>query len=316
MLEHAGIPLRHAAVAATREELRSTAAPFFLGEEPYEVPAVLVEPRDGEPLWLFAGSPRHAPAGLVPGPRMGAPAILLSPAPEHTRLPGGQPELATGPRVSAEIALDGDSASMRSTVVLRGTAGLVAAEDVRNMEASVQQIVGRQIAGQIFPGWTLQEVDLVDLQSKGRPLTLRGLLSRQRALESAGEIKLLGLPLAKSELMARYGDRDERTLPLQLNELSSSLWEAIVDPGEGYRFTEVPETVRVRHMLIEYELSFRLDAGRMVIRRELVQRPGTVAASQFGAWRELLRKLDVAEETNLRLAPATVPENQASTLRR
>ena len=74
-----------------------------------------------------------------------------------------------------------------------------------------------------------------------------------------------------------------------------------MDPGAHYRFLEVPNAVRVRHMLMEFALTYRRDGERMIIRREVVQRPGTIPPSQFGEWRDLLRRLDLAEEASLRL---------------
>ena len=303
MLQIAGVPFRHAAVAAVREELRTGASPFFLGSERYEVPSARVEPRDAEPLWLFAGTPRHAPLGLVPGNRMGAPALLLqAPGAEHTRLPGGRPETQLGARVLATVTLGQEGGgTMEADALLRGQGGLAAAEEVRNLEGNVQKVVARQIAGQIFEGWTLSEVSLTNLDHNGEPLGVRAVLTRGRALEPAGEVSLLGLPMGKSQFLARLGDREERVLPLRLTEMASSSWEITVDPGDHYRFLEVPETIRLRHMLMEFALTYRLDGGRMVIRREVVQRPGVIPPSQFGEWRGLLRRLDLAEETNLRL---------------
>lgn len=303
MLELAGVPFRHAAVAAVRDEMRTEALPLFAGSERYEVPAVRVEPAGEQPIWLFAGAPRHAPLGMISAEQLGAPAMLLSvPDAEYTRLPGGLPEVLLGVRVEAQVTIGDDAgATMRAQAHLRGTNGLRGAEDVRNYEGTVQEVVGRQLTGQLFPGWTLGGAELLNLDEKGEPLGIRSDLTRTGALEPAGDVFLLDLPLPKSQLLARFGDRDERSLPLHLTDMTSSSWSVTVDPGDAYRFAEVPAPFRTRHPLVELSLTYRRDGQRLVIRREMVQRPGTIPPSEFGEWRALLRRADTAEDKRLRL---------------
>lgn len=303
MLEQAGVPVEHAAVAATCEELDPRATPLFLGTESYEVPAVRVSPRDGQPFWLFAGSPRFVPLGFIPIQQLGAPALVLGPsAVEQTRLPRGRPELLTGLSVRGALQLrEGGGATMKAQGALRGAGGYRATEQLRVVEEDVQKVVARQIAGSMFEGWTLRAVELEGLDENGRTLVATAELERRRALEPAGEELLLPLPLAKSDFLRSFGDRGERTTPLRLAGMTASSWEISVDPGEHFAFLEIPPPVRVRHLLMDFNLTFERDGDRVVIRREVVQRPGTIPTSQFAEWIELLRRLDLAEETNLRL---------------
>ncbi len=303
MLRAAGVPLTDAAVAPRSEELDSDPTPFFLGGDDYSVPAALVRPREADPVWLFVDTPRHTPAGFIPYDRLGAPAVLLNgTGTEMVRVPSGRPERQVGFAVTAEISLTADgNASMTATGRLRGAGGYEAAEQLRTVEENVQQVVARQLASQIFRGWTIQGVSLTGVKEKGQPLTARAQLEKRRVLEPAGDLLLLNLPVGETSFFRRWGDRGERTLPFRLTELNANSWEVRIDPGEGYRFAEIPAPVRLRHMLIDFSLTFERDGDALVVRREFTQKPGTIPPAQFAEWLDLLRRLDLAEDANLKL---------------
>ena len=305
MLQAAGVPYDHAVVARTQEDLSGAPVPFFLGEQQYEVTAVRVAPGDGPPFWLFADSPRYYPPGEIPADRLRAPGLLLAEGgAEPVRLPGGSPVASTGFEVRAVLQLEQDGrASMKATGRLRGAIGFQASEQMRTAEDNVRNVVARQVVGRMFEGWTITDAKLTGLTPPGQPLQTRAVLSKGRALESAGDRLLLNLPLTKTEFLATMGDRAERRLPMRLDRFNASSWEVAIDPGDHYRFTSLPAPVRVRHHLIDFSLTYRRDSHRVIVRREVVQHPGTVAPSQFAEWLDLLRKLDLAEDANLELAP-------------
>jgi len=303
MMELAGLRAQRAVVADRRELFTGRTTPFFTGYDSYQIPAMRVQPDGGAPFWLLADSPRYAPAGLIPYRRAGAPAILLQPGgAELTRLPLGRPDLDTGIAVSADVVLGAEGgAVMTATGTLRGAEGYYAADQVRAAEENIRQLIARRVAGQFFPGWTISSAELRGITEKGTPLGVHTVLERQRATEAAGDVALLALPSGESQFLARYGDRGTRTLPLVLTDMASSSWEITVDPGAHFRFVAMPPNVRVRHMLMDFTLSFRRDGDKIIIRRNYVQHAGTIPVSQFAEWIELLRRLDLAETTKLEL---------------
>jgi hypothetical protein len=76
-----------------------------------------------------------------------------------------------------------------------------------------------------------------------------------------------------------------------------------VDPGDAYRIAEVPADLVIRHPLLEYAQTFRMDGARLVVRRDFLQRPGRLAPNQFGEWLDILRRIDLGEDGKVRLAP-------------
>jgi hypothetical protein len=52
---------------------------------------------------------------------------------------------------------------------------------------------------------------------------------------------------------------------------------------------------------LDYELSYRLDDGRLWLRRDVVVQAWEIAPAQFGEWLALLQRLDRAEQSVLEL---------------
>lgn len=302
LLREAAVPIQHAICARERETMSALAEPFFAGEDNYEVMAVRIEPRDGDPVWLFADEPRHWPLGRIPTMRQGAPALMLGEdGPLLVRLPGGEAG-DEGTALQATVTLGADAdASLSGTIAVQGWVGFLLADRLRNMKDNVQQLVARQFIGQVLEGWRITELDLAPLRQTGNPLRARGTLTRRGALEKTGEHWLLKLPLSRSELLDQFGDRGNRTLPLRLTSSYADSWDVVVDPGEHYRFLEVPATTRVRQLLLDYQLSFHREGDKLRIRRVARLEPGTIVPSQFDEWLRLLRRLDLAEELQLRV---------------
>ncbi len=303
LLRAAGIPGTLALCCAEREALREPPG-FFLGDDPHRLHAYRIEPAGAEPLWLFADLPRHVPLGVVPAQRLGASALLLRPE-GRTRvpLPGGDPLREQGLAIGGHVTLAKDGqCRLEVEVTVRGVDGLGAKEQIRNLEENVQQVVARQLAGEIFAGWRLQTIALVGLDQAGKPLQAKGTFTKTGALKQAGESWLLPLPLARGKHVGNLGDRGQRTLPYVLRQDNAQVWEITLDLGEGYRLVELPEDTNITHPLLEYEQTFRFEGNRVHIRREFRQHTGRLAPGLFAEWMALLRRLDLIEEANLRLA--------------
>ncbi len=304
LLREAGVPLRFAAVAPQADALDRSAPSLFTGDEQHTLDAVRIEPSDGPPVWIFADSPRYWPLGRIPSERLGAAALLLDVGTwQAVRIPGGDPAADEGIAVRGTLTLDAEgNASCSMVLTFRGVDGFGAADQLRDRDANVRQLAARQVAGQVFPGWRPQDVQL-DLEPAGQPLLARGKLTKARATSAAGDASLLDLPLPKGNWFARFGDRAERSQPLALSMLTAASVEVAIDAGPALRIAELPADVHVEHPLLDYALTFARDGARIVVRREYLQRPGRLPAAQFGEWLGLLRTLDLAEDTKLRLLP-------------
>ncbi len=303
LLRAAGVPLRLATAARTIDALRDEAPPLFFGETEYGVDAARVEPQDGHAVWLFEDDPRYWPLYRMASDRMGAPALLLDAGGwTPTHVTAGNPASEDGFEVRGEVALDAKgTATFRVRGTLRGREGFAAADQLREREDNIRKLAARQVASQVLEGWAPKSVDLV-VADKTEPLGLVGELIKRRAVSAAGDVSLLDLPLGKHGWLAAYGDRAERKQPLALTSINAASWEVTIDPGQAFRITELPADTLVRHALIEYAQTFRLVDGKLTVRREYLQRPGRLEPALFGEWLDLLRRLDLAEETKVKLA--------------
>jgi hypothetical protein len=302
LLRAAELPLTLGTCAATIDAMRSEAAPLFAGEDDYGIDVVRVEPRDGAPVWLFQDDPRYLPLGQLPAERMGAPAILfvgdqLLPV----RIPGGDPASADGMEIHGRATLDAQGTlSLKLEGQLRGRDGFGAADSLRQREDNVRKMAARQFAAQVLKGWTPKSIELV-LTEVDQPLRLAGELTKKRALTAAGDAFLLELPLDKRTWLASLGDRAERKLPLVLHGQVAGTWEMAIDVSQTHRFAEVPQDLVIRHPLLDYSQTYRLQDGLLVVRRDYFQRPGRLAPNQFADWLDILRRIDLAEESKVRL---------------
>ena len=304
MLRAVDIPLELAACAAQRRDLLSPSAPLWSGEGDLQMPAIMLLPRDGSPAWIFADDPRHAPLGFVAVERDGAAAeILLEGESIRTTVRSDRPT-RSGLAIRGAMTLDKQGlGKLDVTLAVRGSEGLHAAEQVRNLEENVQQLAGRQIAGEMFPGWSLKTIDLGDVKKKGEPLTAKATLTKRGAVRPAGDFALLATPIPPFHFLQTLGDRLPRALPFEWSELVESDWEITLDLGESWTCTDLPASVHWRHPLLDYDLSFTRANDEVRVRRSVRVFPGRIDASGFTEWVSLLRSLDLVEERNLKVMP-------------
>lgn len=297
----AGIELEIGLCAAQSPELAEEPSPLFAGEDRWNVPCVRAQVPGRDPVWMFFDDPRHVALGTIPGTRFGASVLLAGPhGPVTARLPAGDAAARLGFRVrgTAVLGASGDI-ELDAIATLSGNNGLGAADQVRQREENVQKVIARQLGGQLFKGWTQREVELTGIARPGEPLGVHAKIGKGRVLKNVGERILLPLPLVESRHLQTLGDRAERTLPYRLTDLFSDSWEVEVDPGEAYRIVGTPEPVHIWHELIEFHLTFERRGDHVVVRREIVRKPGQLPAARFGEWLELLQGMDRAEAATI-----------------
>jgi hypothetical protein len=304
LLRAAGVPLQLASVPRTPVAMRESAPSLFFGETESSVDGVRVTPRDSHEVWLFQDDVRHWPLGHVPDERMGATALLLEAGSwTPATVTPGDPTTAVGVQVSGEVTLDDKgTATLRVRGQLRGRDGFAAADQLREREDNIRKLAARQVAAQVLEGWTPKTIELA-LTDKTQPLSLTGELVKRRAVSAAGEVSLLDLPLSKTDWMSSYGDRAERKQPLAVTTPTAASWAITIDPGTSFLIAEMPADTLVQHALVEFAQTFRLVDGKLLVHRRHVVRPGRLHPSLFGEWLDLLRRLDLAEEVKIKLAP-------------
>lgn len=298
MLAAAGIPFEHAAAAATHESLGDRATPLFLGDDQYDVPAARVSPRDGSPLWLFADTPRFAPPGAIPIERSGAAVLLLGERATLERLPPADPSVPDGQVVRGRVDLtSAGDARLVAAIRFAGLQGIELAERMRTLDANRRDLVARSLATRLFAGWTVEAATLAPAD-RGQELSVDVTITRRGALQTGDDADFVALPLAPSRMFERLGDRADRVLPLRIDERVDEVWEIVVETGSR-RIVALPEPIRVRTALLDYELSVDVVASAVHVRRRIALRPGDLVAGAFGQWVRVLEQIDRAEAQRL-----------------
>lgn len=310
LLRAAGIAWTPAMVRPVPPEIDTEPEP---GERPgnfWSVGAALVRPKDGPPYWLFAGAPRWQPFGEPPVLLRGAPLdrcpalLLVGDAGIPLRLSGRNAGEHLRSDVRATLTLDGRDASARATVLLPGDEGLRYAEMLRNNNRNVRRIVAQQIAAQAFPGFSLVEFELPDLERKSEPLKFVMKLRRPNFASKRGASFRLPPPLPPIRLLRGFGGRSRRVHPFVWGNLVGQAITVRIE-ARGFRFTKVPDGLLARSQILDYGLSFeRAQDGVLVVRRRFHLLPGRIPPERYGEFLELCRRIDERELLPLELAPA------------
>lgn len=305
LLRAAGVPLEIAACEPALPILQGNGEPLFASGDRCGLPAALVRPRDGQPVWLFYDSPRHWPLGDVPAFRGGALAYVVhADHAEQTRLP-----VADG--AAQDFALDGtcqvgdDGARLRASVSLLGHTGFSYAEQIRRIPADRQKLVARQFAQQFLEGWRMRSAEFVDLVPPGKPLAFAVEVTGPAPQQDGEGRWLVPMPLVPMSLRENFGDREERTLPLQVQTDMRSVNRVRLEPPENRTFGELPAPLLVSFGPLDYQLSFAREGEAVVVERRIRMHPAVLPASMYGDWIRWLAVVDRAEEQRLSLVART-----------
>ena len=307
LLRAGGVPMDFAASESARVELTGQGVPLFADGSDARVPTVRLLPRDGASAWLFADSPRHWPIGVVPAHRGGARAFVLrDDSYELLRLPA--PATAVQDlEVSGECAFEPTTTKLKAVVHLHGQAGFSVAEQVRKAPADRQKLAARQIAQQFLQGWRMRNAACIGLEPPGQELSIE-VEATGPAAQASGEGRFLAaLPMPTMSMRASFGDRDERTLPLQLD---TDLWfrhRVRLTAGEGRRFGALPPPASFSFGPLDYQLTLSKDGDAVLATRSVRLRPGTIEPALYADWIRVLAAIDQREEQRLEIlgkAPA------------
>jgi tetratricopeptide (TPR) repeat protein len=313
LLSAADVPWTPALIHTRSEQSDRNMDPVWNQPSYYSHPAIRVEPRDGPAFWLVSGTPRYYPFGRSPDMAAGsliagAPYLLLEGS--HGS-PGRMPVPSlreTGTHIRAQLMLRSEGKGiLRVRLEIRGAEGWAIAENIRTQNANTRRLIGQQITGRFYRGWTMQSVQYPGLDNKSAPLTIELELTRNRYVQERGSRKELPPLPIPSRMKARYASRSERQYPFISPALDVATYELRIDPGP-HRFAAVPQGLLRRQQLLDYSLSWSLEPSsanattqELILRQNRILRPGRIPAHRYGDWLELCAEIDRTEQATLRL---------------
>jgi len=309
LLEAAGVPCRPVRVG-TNPDL----SPPVEWERPRPdlLPgtALLIEPRDGPPAWIFRGG-RFLPYGMVPLEYQGATALICSPLGGELAVVPRDDLVARATRTRLHLRMDGADARCDAEMVLPDAPGFGIKERVLTMpRAQLKSIVERQ-ANEMFPGAKLLSFDVPDLDRPDAPFRLVFACQAPRvAVESDGLFAIkTGIP--PLELTERFGGKSRREHPMLFRRAGAQVDEVEIDLGEGYDVAALPPNLLVRDRFGSY--SFRVSAeGRKIrVARTVINLPDRVEAADYPRFLSACREVDAAEFRRIHLRKRAAPGSGA-----
>ena len=303
LLRTVNVPFTPALSVARTDSQRVAAEPLFDGDLGYGITGIRIEPRGAEPVWHQSNAARYQPLGLLGFEQLGA-AALLGPAPgriQITRLPREVPGSGTGIRISGTVTITSKGvAEFAAEAEFAGDTGYFLTERLRTLEDKIVTLASRQVASQLFRGWSIRKVELRGVKEKGEPLHVTATLRKRKGLTKSGDTLVADLPIAKSQLLRRFGDRGERKLPLRITTPTASRHQVEIDVGPERRIVNLPPPLHIRRMLVDFELSFeRVNDHRVRVHHAMSVQAGQIPASMFSDWTRVLRNLDLAEKRRI-----------------
>lgn len=305
LLRAGEIPLDLASCESALRSITGEGEPLFATGDRAPLPCLRLRPRDGNETWMFYDSPRHWPLGVVPAHRSGGLAYILSDdAAEQVRLPN-----ATGAvqdfAILATCTFGNDGTVMRASMHLLGYSGFSAAEQVRKIPADRQKLAARQLGQQFLEGWRIRSAACVGLEPVGKPLQLDLEVSGPAPQQDGDGRWLATLPVPPMRLRATFGDRDERSLPLQLDTDLQFHHRVKMEAGEGRAFGSVPAPRLHAFGPLDYQLTFSREGSALIVERRVRLRPHVIEPGLYADWIRLLAAIDRAEEERLLLVATT-----------
>lgn len=264
---------------------------------------ILVEPRGGEPLYVFADAAKLAPYGRLPTELWGAPAYVCEGG-------GGMLEVLPDERLDAEatrgtidIALqEGGKARLELLRELPGFDMFRLKEAFASAPAAQLRSFFAQQANQLFAGARVTESGALRLDEAGVPLAFRFVAEVPQAVRGRGDGALTmqtGIPA--SRLKESLGAHRRREFDLVLREPIVLRDTSRIALGP-YACPRLPQDVTLKTRLAQFSLMHvREGANRVRVERLLIIRPGRVSPAEYGAFSAFLSKMDEAERRTLLL---------------
>ena len=305
MLRAAGVPWRAALVRAYPADADPDPEPLFGPVNWWNLPAALVEPRDGAPFWLVSGAPRHTPFAALPSliggnPSGGCRYLMLDDNTPGLLPSNGLAGIAQA-IVRGRVTLERGGAKLSARVTIPGDMGLMLEEALRQRSARERNMWAQQmLAGRHFRGWQVSKVGFVGLDKTSDPLTITAELRRRGVTRRDGKGFVLAPMLAAHTFGRIFGGKPEREHPMLVNAWLVTDWALEIDPGQ-LRFAETPKGLVLRSKIFDYGLGYERRGKLLRISRRAILRPGRIEADEYAELLASCRKLDDAESALIKL---------------
>ncbi len=271
----------------------------------FQLPALLLQPRDGKPVWFFAGMPRYLPFGMVHPGLAGSTAILLREGALSVRfLP--QVEMSKRAQFLAEgtVTLEPrGSATGRFTLTFPGPLGWQIKDLLKKIpESRREMFVRAQLVAPLFRGAFLRDFSVSGLEPPEAVLRLNLTLHYSHYL-----LREAGRPAAPTGIhparLAGLVRRPKRIWPFVFRSYSVQRWKVTLDPGKAWEIRDWPKSRMKIFRFLFWNLAFTMKDGKLQVERNLVLEPGRIPPSLYPRLITVCRSIDEAEGRKVVLAP-------------
>ncbi|MGZ6143660.1 MAG: DUF3857 domain-containing protein, partial [Myxococcales bacterium] len=244
-------------------------------------------------------------SGELPGDDRGAEVLVVEPeGPSHFfRTPEASPSDNTDEtRISATLATDG-SAKVEVKASARGS---WTAELRRVFEPADERRARAEenLARAAFPNVKVSAIDVSDPHDIEKPFTTQIVASASGfAFPSGAGLRFSPFGQRQS-FVESYAQLSRRSLPERLPYPQRTVLESQVTLPSGWTAT-LPEGARESGPQGSYQVTYAREGATVTARLELTLNGGTLAPSDYGAFRAFLGRLDEALHRRVEAAPAT-----------
>jgi hypothetical protein len=292
LLDAAGVPSRFA-LCAPNPRLSEVQVWDPPRPELFVSSALVVEPRDGPPVWVVDGG-RFLPYGLVPDSIQGGQAILISRSGGELRTVPETPVEETMSRSETRIRLEGRGGTVASRSVVLAPGGYQFKDRVATAsKAQLRNFVEAQV-NQVFRGARLESFDFPGVDRPGVPFTLETLARVEALLVPRDEALALRTGLAPLDLLRTLGGKPERAHPLLVRMRQAQEDVVEVDLG-GHALESLPRDLLLAERFATYSLAYEHAEGRLVVRRRFTLIPSRIEREEYGSVLRFCREVDAAE---------------------
>ena len=271
----------------------------------FQLPALLLEPRDGKPAWFFAGMPRYLPFGMVHSNLGGSTAILLREGALSVRfLPQVDMEKKAQFLAEGTIRLEPrGSATGRFTLTFPGPLGWQIKDLLKKIpESQRERFVRSQLVAPLFRGAFLRDFSASGLETPEALLRIHLTLHYGHFLLREGGRPAVPTGIFPARL-AGLVRRPKRTWPFVFRSYSVQKWKITLDPGKAWVIRDWPESRMKIFRFLFWNLAFTMKDGKLQVERNLVLEPGRIPPSLYPRLITVCRSIDEAEARKVVLSP-------------
>ncbi len=272
------------------------------GADAFQWPFLWVEPADGGapfPLFVFG---QYAPFGVIPEECRDSPAVIADErGGEIRRLPGSTAPTDPDFRFTIKVGAKADDVTLSGGIVWNHPGSFnLKRQLLETAQDDRRKFAERQIAG-FFATPKLTSYEMPNLDARGVPMELRLEGTMSTWLSQQGDVWVASLGLPPVGMGRRYVDRADRTYDLVIEDRDDRVDEFVVDLGDTFRVSSLPEDHIASHDVGTYSLTWRHEGRTIRVRREYHFHPVRYRADDYKRFVEWCKGIDDAEQQKIEL---------------